>query len=92
MHCPLSDAVPQSNSGPRTALLTWQVVQKKMPWNIILLLGGGFALAKGSEVKCTEKKTSCYTGRLRFCFWEYNMCCSLVRPHLKSYIHMYMRQ
>ncbi|MCI4386402.1 hypothetical protein PGIGA_G00061780 [Pangasianodon gigas] len=43
------DTVPQSNSEPRTALLTWQVVQKKMPWNIILLLGGGFALAKGSE-------------------------------------------
>ncbi|KAG7321299.1 hypothetical protein KOW79_015714 [Hemibagrus wyckioides] len=43
------DTVPQSNSEPRTALLTWQVVQKKMPWSIILLLGGGFALAKGSE-------------------------------------------
>lgn len=35
------------SSGP--ALLTWQVTQKKMPWNIMLLLGGGFALAKGSE-------------------------------------------
>ncbi|MCJ8740614.1 hypothetical protein PDJAM_G00060920 [Pangasius djambal] len=43
------DTVPQSDSEARTALLTWQVVQKKMPWNIILLLGGGFALAKGSE-------------------------------------------
>uniref|UniRef100_A0AAV2MFT7 Solute carrier family 13 member 2 n=1 Tax=Knipowitschia caucasica TaxID=637954 RepID=A0AAV2MFT7_KNICA len=31
------------------ALLDWQVVHKRMPWNIILLLGGGFALAKGSE-------------------------------------------
>ncbi|CAL8363789.1 unnamed protein product [Lota lota] len=30
-------------------LLTWEVTQKKMPWNIVLLLGGGFALAKGSE-------------------------------------------
>ncbi|KAL3043149.1 hypothetical protein OYC64_020963 [Pagothenia borchgrevinki] len=39
-------AVPQ---GPAPALLTWQVTQKKMPWNIVLLLGGGFALAKGSE-------------------------------------------
>ncbi|KAF7697309.1 solute carrier family 13 member 5a [Silurus meridionalis] len=43
------DTVPQSPSEPQTALLTWQVVQKKMPWSIILLLGGGFALAKGSE-------------------------------------------
>ncbi|XP_031428468.1 solute carrier family 13 member 5a [Clupea harengus] len=30
-------------------LLTWKVAQKKMPWSIVLLLGGGFALAKGSE-------------------------------------------
>uniref|UniRef100_A0A3Q4HM43 Solute carrier family 13 member 5a n=1 Tax=Neolamprologus brichardi TaxID=32507 RepID=A0A3Q4HM43_NEOBR len=35
--------------GPAPSLLTWQVTQKKMPWNIVLLLGGGFALAKGSE-------------------------------------------
>ncbi|XP_057676943.1 solute carrier family 13 member 2-like [Corythoichthys intestinalis] len=31
-------------------LLTWQVVQEHMPWNIVLLLGGGYALATGSEV------------------------------------------
>ncbi|XP_072320449.1 Na(+)/citrate cotransporter isoform X2 [Eucyclogobius newberryi] len=30
-------------------LLTWKVAQKKLPWGIVLLLGGGFALAKGSE-------------------------------------------
>ncbi|KAI1894031.1 hypothetical protein AGOR_G00129800 [Albula goreensis] len=30
-------------------LLNWDVVHEKMPWNIILLLGGGFALARGSE-------------------------------------------
>ncbi|KAM8976087.1 solute carrier family 13 member 2 isoform 2-T2 [Pelodytes ibericus] len=31
------------------ALLDWETVNKKMPWNIVILLGGGFALAKGSE-------------------------------------------
>ncbi|NXX93389.1 S13A5 protein, partial [Centropus bengalensis] len=29
-------------------LLEWNVVQRKMPWTIVLLLGGGFALADGS--------------------------------------------
>ncbi|NWX48510.1 S13A2 protein, partial [Steatornis caripensis] len=31
------------------ALLEWKAVHQKMPWNIVFLLGGGFALAKGSE-------------------------------------------
>ncbi|XP_056414385.1 Na(+)/citrate cotransporter isoform X2 [Hyla sarda] len=30
-------------------LLTWKVVHQKMPWSIVILLGGGFALAKGSD-------------------------------------------
>uniref|UniRef100_A0A8C8HED5 Solute carrier family 13 member 5a n=1 Tax=Oncorhynchus tshawytscha TaxID=74940 RepID=A0A8C8HED5_ONCTS len=44
------DTEPQPTRGPAPALLTWQVTQRKMPWSIVLLLGGGFALAKGSEV------------------------------------------
>ncbi|XP_028691968.2 solute carrier family 13 member 2 isoform X3 [Macaca mulatta] len=30
-------------------LLDWKTANQKMPWNIVLLLGGGYALAKGSE-------------------------------------------
>ncbi|XP_066189736.1 Na(+)/citrate cotransporter [Sylvia atricapilla] len=30
------------------SLLDWNVVQRKMPWSIVLLLGGGFALADAS--------------------------------------------
>uniref|UniRef100_A0A3B3S3W3 Solute carrier family 13 member 5b n=1 Tax=Paramormyrops kingsleyae TaxID=1676925 RepID=A0A3B3S3W3_9TELE len=40
---------------PCPALLTWNIVQKKLPWNIVLLLGGGFALARGSEVSGLSK-------------------------------------
>uniref|UniRef100_A0A5F9CXM5 Solute carrier family 13 member 5 n=1 Tax=Oryctolagus cuniculus TaxID=9986 RepID=A0A5F9CXM5_RABIT len=32
------------------ALLNWKVAQEKVPWGIVLLLGGGFAVAKGCEV------------------------------------------
>lgn len=47
---------PQLSSAP---LLSWKIAQKKLPWNIVLLLGGGFALAKGSEVRvlCTQWKS-----------------------------------
>eukprot|EP00092_Neocalanus_flemingeri_P015230 GFUD01016459.1.p1 GENE.GFUD01016459.1~~GFUD01016459.1.p1 ORF type:complete len:521 (+),score=103.80 GFUD01016459.1:27-1565(+) len=37
-------------SGP--ALLQWDAVQRKFPWGIILLMGGGFALAEGAKVSC----------------------------------------
>uniref|UniRef100_A0A672KFK8 Solute carrier family 13 member 5-like n=1 Tax=Sinocyclocheilus grahami TaxID=75366 RepID=A0A672KFK8_SINGR len=46
-----SETEPQLYSVPSPALLSWKVAQKKLPWNIVLLLGGGFALAKGSEVR-----------------------------------------
>ncbi|KAM6403106.1 solute carrier family 13 member 2 [Rhynochetos jubatus] len=43
----------QAGSQPKIraplALLDWKTVHQKMPWNIVFLLGGGFALAKGSE-------------------------------------------
>ncbi|XP_077466751.1 Na(+)/citrate cotransporter [Stigmatopora argus] len=44
------DTVSLQTSNSASRLLTWKVVQKKLPWGIVLLLGGGFALAKGSEV------------------------------------------
>nr|XP_034995836.1 solute carrier family 13 member 2 [Zootoca vivipara] len=36
-------------------LLDWPTVNQKMPWNIVILLGGGFALAKGSEASGLSK-------------------------------------
>ncbi|KAK5638691.1 hypothetical protein RI129_012986 [Pyrocoelia pectoralis] len=34
---------------PSPSLVTWKVVQQKLPWGIIFLLGGAFALAEGSQ-------------------------------------------
>ncbi|KAG9350176.1 hypothetical protein JZ751_026529, partial [Albula glossodonta] len=45
----------KADAEPCPALLTWKDVQNKLPWNIVLLLGGGFALAKGSEVSGLSK-------------------------------------
>jgi len=41
-------------SGP--ALLQWDAVQKKFPWGIIILMGGGFALAEGAKVSCLTQQ------------------------------------
>ena len=29
--------------------MTWDVVQRKVPWGIVLLLGGGFAMAEAAN-------------------------------------------
>ncbi|XP_068600205.1 solute carrier family 13 member 2-like [Brachionichthys hirsutus] len=39
---------------PKT-LLNWKVIQERIPWNIMLLLGGGYALAEASEVSGLSK-------------------------------------
>ncbi|XP_056130951.1 solute carrier family 13 member 3 [Lampris incognitus] len=40
---------PQASNTPCVPLLSWKKAQECVPWNIILLLGGGFAMAKGCE-------------------------------------------
>ena len=37
-------------SGESERLLDWDTVQHKLPWNVVLLLGSGFAMAKAAEV------------------------------------------
>uniref|UniRef100_A0A8C6WUR5 Solute carrier family 13 member 3 n=1 Tax=Neogobius melanostomus TaxID=47308 RepID=A0A8C6WUR5_9GOBI len=40
---------PHASNTPYVPLLSWKKVQDSVPWNIILLLGGGFAMAKACE-------------------------------------------
>ncbi|XP_029283350.1 Na(+)/dicarboxylate cotransporter 3 [Cottoperca gobio] len=40
---------PQASNTPYIPLLSWKKAQESVPWNILLLLGGGFAMAKACE-------------------------------------------
>lgn len=51
-----------------TPVLTWHAVQKKVPWGVLILLGGGFALAKASTVS----GLSLYVGKQLEIFKEYD--------------------
>ncbi|MGH0163474.1 UNVERIFIED_CONTAM: hypothetical protein FKN15_050066 [Acipenser sinensis] len=47
-NCKIKDK-PTAPNTPSPPLLSWKKAQESVPWNIILLLGGGFAMAKGCE-------------------------------------------
>lgn len=32
------------------SMISWKEFQESMPWNVALLVGGGFALAEGTKV------------------------------------------
>ncbi|XP_023933341.1 solute carrier family 13 member 5-like [Lingula anatina] len=39
-----------SDPAPAPPILTWPAVHEKLPWSVVLLLGGGFALADAAKV------------------------------------------
>lgn len=37
-------------------LITWKTIETKMPWSLMFLLGGGFAISKGSNASNLSKR------------------------------------
>ncbi|XP_025089144.1 solute carrier family 13 member 2-like isoform X1 [Pomacea canaliculata] len=58
------------NKGPEklVPLLNWEVIHKKIPWGLLLLLGGGYAMARG----CQESGLSQWIGEKLEVFKEVN--------------------
>lgn len=36
--------------------MTWKVIETKMPWSLMFLLGGGFAISRGSVASCMARR------------------------------------
>ena len=56
--------IPVREDGGR--MLTWSLVQSKLSWGVIILLGGGFALAEGAERSCLTGWVGAQLSRLSF--------------------------
>ena len=41
-----------SSSNSSETLLNWRILQEKTPWGLLLLIGGGFAIAEAAEESC----------------------------------------
>lgn len=52
---PTSNAAGKIVEKPGPSLLEWNVIQKKMPWGVVILLGGGFSMAKATKVRVKTK-------------------------------------
>ncbi|KAF7228873.1 solute carrier family 13 member 4 [Nothobranchius furzeri] len=48
--CKKSDDDDDSDSDPLAPMITWKDFQRLMPWEIVILVGGGYALAAGCKV------------------------------------------
>uniref|UniRef100_F7AHM9 Solute carrier family 13 member 5 n=1 Tax=Ciona intestinalis TaxID=7719 RepID=F7AHM9_CIOIN len=61
-------------------MLTWNVVQQKMAWNVILLLGGGFAMALGSKESGLSQWIGLQMEPLNAIppFWANFICCIVI--------------
>jgi len=55
---------------PGEPVLTWEVAQERLPWGVLILMGGGFAIAKGFQesglTQCVGNQLAEFAGGSRF--------------------------
>ncbi|KAK9887061.1 hypothetical protein WA026_019996 [Henosepilachna vigintioctopunctata] len=50
--------------GPSAGLLTWKIIQQKMPWGLVFLIGSGFALSNAASTSKMNDYVVSYLGKL----------------------------
>ena len=58
------------------SILNWKLVEQKLPWGVILLFGGGFALAEG----CSRSGLSDWIGSQVFIYLCFSSYLVLILP------------
>ena len=56
--------IPVNDEGG--TMLTWPLVQSRLTWGVIILLGGGFALAEGAQRSCLSHWVGTQLSKLSF--------------------------
>ena len=68
-------------------MISWGEFQAAMPWKVVLLVGGGFALAEGTKVSCefliNGKEISFESSFLKFPRLSKQSIYNLKRRHLQ---------
>ena len=50
------DEDDEEEEDPMAPMITWKDFQRLMPWEIVILVGGGYALAAGCKVTYIHTK------------------------------------
>ena len=69
------------------SLLTWQKVQREMPWDVLLLLAGGFALSSGCQASgLSDWIAEKMEGLSQLNPWQINLIISILAAIITEFV------